>query len=196
MKFTDIPDRFYLPLKILLMIGFTLPLFLWGGQLTGFSRQAQLHMIEGGVAKLKQIEKDGDNLIVATKSDLSSTSHESAIGSVMGIDVSHYEGVVNWDKVAKYGIHFAFAKATGGLNYTDPQFVHNWHGIRSAAIHRGAYHFFYAGDDPVKQANHFIKTMGKLRTQDMPPMLDVEIADNIDTNLISEKVLIWLQTVE
>ena len=196
MKFTDIPDKFYLPLKIVLMIGFTLPLFLWGGQLTGLSRQAELNIIESGVDKLKQIKNNGDNLSVATKSDSSSATHEGDTGSVMGIDVSHYQGVVNWDKVAKYGIHFAFAKATGGLDYIDPEFVHNWHGIRSAELHRGAYHFFYAGDDPVKQANHFVKTMGKLRAHDMPPMLDVEIADHINTDLISGKVLIWLQTVE
>jgi lysozyme len=114
----------------------------------------------------------------------------------LGIDVSHYQGNINWSKVALSDISFAYAKATGGETYTDPKFEYNWHHIRTTDIHRGAYHFFFAYDAPKKQAEHFIKTIGKLRKYDLPPMLDIEVSDHESYKVVGERALIWLQEVE
>jgi lysozyme len=113
-----------------------------------------------------------------------------------GIDVSHYQGDILWNKVAASGKIFAIAKATGGKDYTDPHFTDNWYGIRRHDMIRGAYHFFYAGDDPVKQAEHFLATVGKIRRNDLPPILDVEITDQVHTQVLMENTLIWLKKVE
>ncbi len=79
--------------------------------------------------------------------ELFADSHEQ----VKGIDVSQWQGKVRWDVVKQNGISFGYAKATGGITYTDPEFVNNWHGMREAGLPRGAYHFFYAHDAPQKQ---------------------------------------------
>ncbi len=113
-----------------------------------------------------------------------------------GIDVSHYQGDILWNKVAASGKTFAIAKATGGKDYTDPHFTENWYGIRRHDMIRGAYHFFYAGDDPVKQAEHFLATVGEIRRSDLPPILDVEITDQVHTKVLVENTLIWLKKVE
>ncbi|OUR97575.1 hypothetical protein A9Q81_12945 [Gammaproteobacteria bacterium 42_54_T18] len=107
-----------------------------------------------------------------------------------GIDVSHYQGVINWGKVARSDISFAYVKATGGETFTDPQFHNNWNLIRTTKIYRGAYHFFFAHDDPKKQADHFLSTIGDLREQDLPPMLDVEISDHESQKNIEKRALI------
>jgi lysozyme len=103
---------------------------------------------------------------------------------------------VRWDRAAEAGIHFAYAKATSGERFVDPRFHENWHGMRTAGVHRGAYHFYYAAEDPRAQAKHFIATIGKLRSTDLPPMLDVEISDHTDKKAVLEGTLIWLETVE
>ena len=86
----------------------------------------------------------------------------SANSTTNGIDVSHYQGTVDWVKVKATGITFAYAKATDGNTYTDPQFHTNWQGMRAAGILRGAYHFYETNDDPVTQANNFINALGSL----------------------------------
>lgn len=115
---------------------------------------------------------------------------------VHGIDVSFYQGKIQWDQVKQDGVGFAYAKATGGLTRVDPEFVNNWHGMREAGILRGAYHFFYAAEDATAQAKHFVGTVKTLRPHDLPPMLDVEITDHAPKAAIIKGVLMWLQVVE
>jgi lysozyme len=114
-------------------------------------------------------------------------------GSVQGIDVSHYQGTVSWPQVCQAGIEFAFAKATDGLTWTDPQFAVNWPQMKAAGVLRGAYHFFEPADDAAAQARFFLQTV-QLAPGDLPPALDVETAGSSSAALW-EGVETWLQTV-
>lgn len=62
---------------------------------------------------------------------------------IEGIDVSAYQGEINWTLVRDAGKRFAFIKATEGLDYIDPQFGRNWSMALHDGIKRIAYHFFY-----------------------------------------------------
>ena len=94
-----------------------------------------------------------------------------------GIDVSHFQGDVDWKKVASSGVSFAFAKATQGARYTDPKFAHNWEAMRSAGLQRGAYHFLDPSVDGTKQAQHFLSVV-KPKSGDIRPVVDVEKIGN------------------
>jgi lysozyme len=61
--------------------------------------------------------------------------------SLVGIDVSDYQGIVDWNAVAQSGRTFAFAKATEGTNFVCRTFARNWAGMQAAGLVRGAYHF-------------------------------------------------------
>jgi GH25 family lysozyme M1 (1,4-beta-N-acetylmuramidase) len=77
-----------------------------------------------------------------------------------GIDVSYAQGKFNW--TAEHGkVAFAAAKATEGLNTTDPQFGANWNGMWaiSRTLPRFAYHFFHAAENPEDQAAHLVSTV-------------------------------------
>lgn len=142
---------------------------------------------------------DNDKLCSPYRLTSSSCSQTLSINSsdkVMGIDVSHYQGDVTWDKVAASDLAFAITKATGGKDYTDPQFHQNWHEIRQQNLIRGAYHFFYAGDDVHAQVEHFLTTVGTFRSTDFPPILDIEITDQVDPNDLKSNALLWLQLVK
>jgi lysozyme len=99
--------------------------------------------------------------------------------TAFGIDVSHYQGDIDWNIVARQKIVFVYIKATQGDQYFDPYFSKNWTGAAqtgtfSSKIHRGAYHFMTANDSPEKQAQNFLSTVGLLRGWDLPPCVDVE----------------------
>ncbi len=117
--------------------------------------------------------------------------------NLQGIDVSHYQGSVNWSSVKNAGIVFAFAKATDGNTYTDPQFHTNWQAMQAAGILRGAYHFYETNDDPVTQAQNFINAIGSLAANDLPPVVDIEIfKGNFGSASVAANLQTWLDTVE
>lgn len=116
---------------------------------------------------------------------------------IHGIDVSHYQGDIDWAKVKAAGIVFAYAKATDGDTYTDPKFHANWQGMLGAGVLRGAYHFFQTNDDPATQANHFVEAIGALGADDLPPVVDLEVSNGVyGGNSIAANLQIWLDTVE
>lgn len=77
-----------------------------------------------------------------------------------GIDVSHYQGLVNWSTLrAVYGLSWGAAKATEGTTYRDAQFPNNWNAMKSADLVRMAYHFARPDNDAANQANVFLSTV-------------------------------------
>jgi lysozyme len=111
-----------------------------------------------------------------------------------GIDVSKWQGVVNWKQVQQAGMAFAFARATYGTSEVDSSFKDNWEGMKEAGIVRGAYHFFLAAEDPARQAEFFINTVGSLDPGDLPPVIDVESDSGVSSNLVAD-VQTWLDAV-
>lgn len=114
---------------------------------------------------------------------------------VSGIDVSYYQGTIDWQSVKEAGTGFAFARATYGTTKVDPKFSVNWQVMRNAGVMRGAYHFFVAVEDALEQANFFINTVGSLSSGDLPPVLDVEAGSGTSGSLVND-VQTWLSAVE
>lgn len=78
-----------------------------------------------------------------------------------GIDVSNWQGTVDWDAVAGGGVQFAFAKASEGTTFVDPQFARNWTEMRRVGLPRGAYHFAQPESNaPEAEADFFLNTLG------------------------------------
>ena len=98
-----------------------------------------------------------------------------------GIDVSNWQGAINWSKVAASGVRFAFLKASQGTTYTDPTYATNHSAARAAGVRVGAYHFAvpkgstWAGitANATTQADYFIATAHPAAS-DLRPVLDVE----------------------
>ncbi|MGG4217502.1 GH25 family lysozyme [Paenibacillus jamilae] len=101
----------------------------------------------------------------------------SSDGHAQGIDVSHYNGDIDWQQVAAAGKTFAFIKATEGTKFLDNQFLANVQGARDANILVGAYHFLNATtvDGARQEAANFARALdsagGRL---DLPPVMDYE----------------------
>lgn len=115
---------------------------------------------------------------------------------LLGIDVSAYQDDVDWATVASQGVFYGVAKATEGATTNDIKFARNWAAMRSLGIVRGAYHFFRPGRDATVQANNYLQTVQTIETFDLPPVLDLEITDNLDASTVINRALQWLSIVE
>ena len=92
---------------------------------------------------------------------------------IHGIDVSRWQGKIDWASVHGAGTQFAFIKATEGGDHVDPRFLENWHGAAEAGVPRGAYHFMYWCRPAHEQAAWF-KPQRPERSEALPPVLDLE----------------------
>jgi uncharacterized protein with LGFP repeats/GH25 family lysozyme M1 (1,4-beta-N-acetylmuramidase) len=94
-----------------------------------------------------------------------------------GLDVSHFQGTVDWAAVTGGGASFAYMKATEGTTFTDPQFATNYAGSAGAGLVRGAYHFALPDvSSGAAQANYFLAGGGGWVADGhtLPPVLDIE----------------------
>ena len=93
---------------------------------------------------------------------------------VHGIDVSKYQGDIDWQAVAESGaVNFAFIKASEGGDRADSKFAQNWAGARAAGIPRGAYHFVY-WCRPWHEEMAWFERNAPVEADALPPVLDVE----------------------
>ncbi|WP_394959386.1 GH25 family lysozyme [Candidatus Allofournierella merdavium] len=93
---------------------------------------------------------------------------------VRGVDVSAYQGQIDWPLLAEQGISFAFIKATEGSGSADPNFQYNWTQARQTGLRIGAYHFFSFDSGADTQAENFIRTVEPFEGM-LPPVVDVEL---------------------
>lgn len=115
--------------------------------------------------------------------------------TVNGMDVSHYDGAIDWPTAHASGIDFAFVKATESTDFVDPTFATNWAGMKAAGVVRGAYHFFHADVDPVAQANYVMMTVGPLEPGDLPIVLDLETTNGQSESTVLANATTFLATV-
>ncbi|NNM72911.1 glycoside hydrolase family 25 protein [Enterovirga aerilata] len=92
---------------------------------------------------------------------------------IQGIDVSRWQGKIDWASVAASGKQFAFIKATEGGDHIDPRFIENWYGAKQAGLARGAYHFMFWCRPAEDQARWFKQNVPN-DPDALPPVLDVE----------------------
>jgi GH25 family lysozyme M1 (1,4-beta-N-acetylmuramidase) len=92
---------------------------------------------------------------------------------IHGIDVSRWQGKIDWASVRAAGTQFAFIKATEGGDHLDPRFSENWDGAAQAGVPRGAYHFMYWCRPAHEQAAWFRRNVPN-DSNALPPVLDLE----------------------
>ena len=92
---------------------------------------------------------------------------------IQGIDISRWQGMIDWQAVKSAGTRFVYIKATEGGDHIDPKFLDNWNGAKAAGVPRGAYHFVYWCRPAHEQVVWFTQHIPQERDA-LPPVLDVE----------------------
>lgn len=120
--------------------------------------------------------------------------------TIHGIDVSYYQGKINWQKVKDMEddgvkVRFAFIKATEGLLQVDPYFQRNWREAPKVGIICGAYHFFRPKRDGKTQAKFFLQVVN-IEKGDLPPVVDIESLDGVSPVKMRAELADFLNYVE
>jgi lysozyme len=102
---------------------------------------------------------------------------------IHGIDVSSYQGRIDWRKVKlmkedSVHISFAFIKATEGVLLVDPYFQRNWREANKAGLTCGAYHYFRPKLDGKWQARFLLQNV-KIEKGNLPLAVDIEELDGV-----------------
>jgi GH25 family lysozyme M1 (1,4-beta-N-acetylmuramidase) len=119
-----------------------------------------------------------------------------------GIDVSNWQGSIDWLQVSADGYTFAFAKASEGTGFTDVTYAVNRTGTQGVGVRVGAYHFARpegATDvaltaSAIAQADHFVD-VAQPRAGDLPPVLDLEQAGGLSSASLVRWTQAWLAEV-
>ena len=109
---------------------------------------------------------------------------------IRGVDVSHYQGEIDWDILSKEDISFAYIKATEGSSSKDERFDYNWKNAQRTGLRIGAYHFFSLDSSGTGQAENFCSTVDAVDNM-LPPVVVVERYGNYSNTeqLDKEKML-------
>ena len=114
-----------------------------------------------------------------------------------GIDVSHWQGDIDWSAVAESGKRFVFLKATDDVDYVDPTFATNRAQARANGLSVGAYHF--ARPDPSRgdarrEARHFVDVVDP-GPGDLLPVLDMETSQGLGQAGVTRWARTWVRAV-
>ena len=110
--------------------------------------------------------------------------------TIRGIDVSVWQGQINWAAVANDGVRFAFVRASHGLS-ADSRGAENMAGARGTIERVGAYHYLEKSHDAADQAGAFLRFYARA-DGDLPPVLDLEEGGSDS----AARALTWLAIVE
>jgi lysozyme len=108
----------------------------------------------------------------------------------LGIDVSTYQGRIDWRKVRQAGIKFAFIKATEGSTIIDDRLAENRRNARANGIPCGYYHFFRPRSSVQGQIDNFVKALGTLYPGDLPPVIDIEVPDQWQEIAVDQRIVL------
>ena len=112
-----------------------------------------------------------------------------------GIDVSHWQGTIDWRQVAGAGKSFAIAKATEGVGYKDDKYLQNKAGALGNGLKFGAYHFARPENNAVREADWFVDNAA-YQPGMIIPTLDLERTGGRGPTGLTNWTKAWLARVE
>lgn len=116
--------------------------------------------------------------------------------AVLGVDISHYSGTIDWPTLASSDYAFVYIKASEGVDAPDPSFADSWRAAAGTSLARGAYHFFVTEDPAAEQAELFFATVGELGPDDLVPVVDVELIGRGTKDGWLDQLHLFLELVE
>ncbi|MCD7033109.1 glycoside hydrolase [Metabacillus sp. GX 13764] len=115
--------------------------------------------------------------------------------NVQGIDISKWQGNIDFTKVKAAGYQFVFIKATEGTAIKDPNLEKNYSGAKKAGLAIGFYHFSRPGNPPLQEAEWFLQAIAD-KPSELPHVLDIEVNAGLSKNQVSSFAKVWLQQIE
>lgn len=135
-------------------------------------------------------------MTVGAASPIKTQEAADAIGGMRGIDVSKYQGSINWERVARDDVKFVLARASIGTE-TDDTFVHNATQAHNNGILVGAYHYakFTDYNSMLREAETFLAQLEQVEIT-YPVALDIEAHRNLSKKELTRLCLLFAEEVK
>lgn len=114
---------------------------------------------------------------------------------INGIDLSKWQGEVDFAQIKQAGNAYVFIKATQGATGADPNYARNIGEARAAGLAAGSYHFYMTDDTAEVQFAQFAKT-ASIRSGDLPPVVDIEALSSNSLPDLAAEVVRFLTLLE
>ena len=111
-----------------------------------------------------------------------------------GIDISHHNGKIDWEKVSSTPLLFVYIKATEGATHVDKRYLENFEGAKEAGYKVGSYHFFRMTSSAHEQFTNFKKIVDRDK-QDLIPMVDIETSDKHSAKELRDSLNVFIGLV-
>ena len=166
-----------------------------------FHRGFHLLRLAAAAALISVLAACGTTPIIKGDNDPHPGVNRARALPIQGIDISRYQGRIDFYAAREAGTHFVFMKATEGADYVDPNFRFNWEAARQAGMPRGAYHFMAWCSLARDQAEWFKQNV-PADPDALPPVLDLEWNHLSSCKVkhskedILEKIEVMLQAME
>ncbi len=112
-----------------------------------------------------------------------------------GIDISHHQHHINWDKVAQEPISYVYIKATEGRSFVDDRYATNISEAHRIGLSVGSYHFYRPNVDWQEQLANMTSVV-KVEEQDLVPLVDVEVRGHVSESKFIEDLKLFIAAVE
>lgn len=135
-------------------------------------------------------------LLVLILLSCSEKNKKASLKGTKGIDVSHFDGEVDFNYVVRDSIDFVYIKSSEGIDFIDPEFRKNWAGAKKAGLPAGVYHFYDPKVDPAEQARFFSGLVKDIvKEMKLAPVLDVEVLGDKSPEELQRDILTCLELI-
>jgi GH25 family lysozyme M1 (1,4-beta-N-acetylmuramidase) len=119
------------------------------------------------------LDSNGKKIIAANSKNKNINDKLIKNSKLKGIDISNYNGIIDFIKVKEDEVDCIYMKATEGTTFIDKSLETNYKGAKSAGIKTGFYHYLVGTSSPETQAENFYNNI-KDKKSDLKPALDIE----------------------
>lgn len=139
----------------------------------------------------------GDSRLITIVDEVTAPTTRGKINSnyAEGIDISHYQNLIDWDLVANEPISYVYIKATEGSSFIDKHYANNIREARRVGLSVGSYHFYRPNVDWSQQLAHMTRIV-KSEDQDLVPLIDVEVRGHVSQQKFIDDLKQFIAAVE
>ena len=143
------------------------------------------------------LERKNSNILPYANPNYKGNFHCSVSDTVFGIDVSHHNGIIDWEtlKLNHPEIEFAYIRCVVGPGRVDNRYLKNVQGAKRVGIKTGAYVYYYANRNSTSQFGNF-KNHVLMSQHELVPVLDIEKPSKYGPDNLRKGLANWLELVE
>ena len=143
------------------------------------------------------LERKNSNTLPYSNPNYNGNFHCSVSDTVFGIDVSHHNGIIDWEtlKLNHPEIEFAYIRCVVGPGRVDNRYLKNVQGAKRVGIKTGAYVYYYANRNSTSQFGNF-KNHVLMSQHELVPVLDIEKPSKYGPDNLRKGLANWLELVE